>query len=68
MVVARNHPLHIGKLVRQVHHFYRNEKRDEDHMFIAITVNRSEAPETKGAELLELHPDDLEYVKESMDE
>lgn len=68
MVVARSHPNHIGKLVRQVHHFYEKEKIEENHLFVLVTVERSGGQETQGSEFLELHGDDLDHVKETPDE
>ncbi|KAF5381857.1 hypothetical protein D9757_008344 [Collybiopsis confluens] len=68
MVVARNHPKFIGKLVRRIHHFYDRERKEENHMLILITVNRSGPKETMGTDFLEVHPDDLEYAKETADE
>lgn len=65
MVVARNHPEHIGKLVRRVHHFYKKEKTEENHWLMVLTVDRSGPKEQKGFEWLEFHPNDLEYVQES---
>ncbi|KAF9062076.1 hypothetical protein BDP27DRAFT_1428279 [Rhodocollybia butyracea] len=53
MVVTRNHPEHIGKLVRQIHHFYEKEKNGWERLL---------------PEFLELHPDDLDYVKETSEE
>ncbi|KAJ3832859.1 hypothetical protein F5878DRAFT_634028 [Lentinula raphanica] len=68
MVVARNRPEHIGKLVRRVHHFYEKEKTEDHHCLVMITVDRSGHKESKGHELLDMHPDDLEFVKESAEE
>ncbi|KAJ3990770.1 hypothetical protein F5050DRAFT_1716631, partial [Lentinula boryana] len=68
MVVARNYPKHIGKLVRRIHHFYEEEKTEGNHCLMLMTIDRSGPKETKGFEFLEMHPDDLEYVKETTDE
>ncbi|KAJ3792880.1 hypothetical protein GGU11DRAFT_760388 [Lentinula aff. detonsa] len=68
MVVARNYPKHIGKLVRQIHHFYEEEKTEKNHCLMLMTINCSGPKETKGFEFLKMHPDDLEYVKETADE
>ncbi|KAJ3817521.1 hypothetical protein F5880DRAFT_1618200 [Lentinula raphanica] len=68
MVVARNQAEHVGKLVRRVHHFYEKEKTEDHHCLVTITVDRSGHKESKGNELLDMHPDDLEFVKESAEE
>ncbi|KAJ3816691.1 hypothetical protein F5880DRAFT_1512435 [Lentinula raphanica] len=68
MVVVRNHSQHIGKLVRRIHHFYENEKTEDNHCLLLITVDRSGPREEKGREHLEMHPDDLEFVKETAQE
>ncbi|KAJ3717363.1 hypothetical protein C8R42DRAFT_724266 [Lentinula raphanica] len=68
MVVVRNQPQHIGKLVRRVHHFYEKEKTEDHHCLVVITVDRSGHKESKGHKLLDMHPDDLEFVKESAEE
>ncbi|KAJ3764807.1 hypothetical protein FB446DRAFT_795698 [Lentinula raphanica] len=65
MVIARNHPAHIGKFVRRIHHFYDKEKTEDNHCLVLITVDRSGPKESKGREFLEVHPNDLEFVKES---
>ncbi|KAF9056967.1 hypothetical protein BDP27DRAFT_1433143 [Rhodocollybia butyracea] len=68
MVIAQNHPQHIGKLVRQVHHFYKKDKIEQNHLFVLVTVERSGSLKRQGSEFLELHADDLDYVKESAEE
>ncbi|KAJ3802938.1 hypothetical protein GGU11DRAFT_752394 [Lentinula aff. detonsa] len=68
MVVAQNYPKHIGKLVRRIHHFYEEEKTEKNHCLMLMTIDCSGPKETKGFEFLEMHPNDLEYVKETADE
>ncbi|KAF9064251.1 hypothetical protein BDP27DRAFT_1367314 [Rhodocollybia butyracea] len=68
MIVARNHPEHIGKLVRRIHHFYNMEKNDENHWLIVQRVDRSGSKESTVFEFLEFHPNDLEYVNETPEE
>ncbi|KIK56765.1 hypothetical protein GYMLUDRAFT_61807 [Collybiopsis luxurians FD-317 M1] len=68
MVVARNNPEHIGKLVRRVHHLYVGQKNEDNHWVMLLTVDCSGPQEAKGAEFLELHPNDLEFVRENPDE
>ncbi|KAF5379282.1 hypothetical protein D9757_005319 [Collybiopsis confluens] len=68
MVVARNHPQHIGKLVRRIHHFYDMEKIEEKHWLMMQRVDRSGPKEDTLPEFLEFHPSDLEYVKETPEE
>lgn len=65
MVVARNNPEHIGKLVRRIHHIYIDDRKDENHRLFLVTVDRSESKEKTGFEYLEIHAKDLEYVKET---
>lgn len=64
MVVARNHPDHIGKLVRRIHHFYVDAKTEENHWLIVQTFTRTGLLDNADGGLLELHPNDLEYVHE----
>ncbi|KAF9062821.1 hypothetical protein BDP27DRAFT_1368531 [Rhodocollybia butyracea] len=68
MVVARNHPEHIGKLVRRIHHFYDMEKTEGKHWLVVQRVDRSGPKERLVDEFFDLHPDDLEYVKETTEE
>ncbi|KAF5351480.1 hypothetical protein D9757_012880 [Collybiopsis confluens] len=68
MVVARNHPEHIGKLVRRIHHFYDMEKTEDKHWMVVQRVDRSGPKEQTLFEFLEFHPRDLEYVKETPQE
>lgn len=68
MVITRNHPEHIGKLVRRIHHFYVNEKTEENHWLLVSTVARLGINEMKGHEHLEVHPSDLEFVRETFEE
>ena len=67
MVVARNHPEHIGKLVRRIHHFYVESKTEENHWLIMQTFKRTGFLDADDG-LLELHPNDLEYVHETPDQ
>jgi hypothetical protein len=68
MVIARNHPEHIGKLVRRIHHFYNMEKTEENHWLMLKRVDRSGSKEEMVFEFLDCHPSDLEYVKETAEE
>ncbi|KAF5374538.1 hypothetical protein D9757_012400 [Collybiopsis confluens] len=68
MVVAQNHPEHIGKLVRRIHHFYNMGKSKDKHWLVVQRVDRSGPKEVALFEFLEFHPDDLEYVKETAEE
>lgn len=68
MVITRNHPEHIGKLVRQIHHFYKKEKSEPNHLLVLTTVERLDGWERLLPEFLELHPDDLDYIKETSEE
>ncbi|KAE9390814.1 hypothetical protein BT96DRAFT_1001952 [Gymnopus androsaceus JB14] len=65
MVVAQNLLHHIGKLVRHIHHFYKNERTEKNHLLLLTTVERPGLAEEIGHEHLEMHPDDLEFVKET---
>lgn len=68
MVVARNHPEHIGKLVRRIHHFYVGAKMEENHWLIVQTFKRTGLVDNADGGLLELHPNDLEYAYEAPDQ
>ncbi|KAE9389042.1 hypothetical protein BT96DRAFT_413986 [Gymnopus androsaceus JB14] len=68
MVVARGCPEYIGMFVRQIHHFYENEKTEENHMLQVVAVNRSESLESTDLNFLDVHPMDLEYVQETAEE
>ena len=68
MVVTKNHPEFIGKLICRIHHFHNQEKTEGNHMFMLITVDHSGPQETRGWEFPEVHPNDLEYVKETSEE
>ncbi|KAJ3792648.1 hypothetical protein GGU11DRAFT_760593 [Lentinula aff. detonsa] len=46
MVVARNYPKHIGKLVCQIHHFYEEEKTEGNHCLMLMTTNCTGPKET----------------------
>ena len=67
MVVARN-SRHIGKYVRQIHHFYQKERTEENHFLLVTTVDRWGLTEEIGDERFEIHPNDLEFVKEKSEE
>ncbi|KAE9384026.1 hypothetical protein BT96DRAFT_1008518 [Gymnopus androsaceus JB14] len=68
MVVARGSPQFIGTFVRQIYHFYENEKTDENHMLVAAKIDRSGSLETHASDFLDVHPLDLEYVQETPEE
>ena len=55
MVIARNHPEHIGKLARRIHHLYVNDKTEENHWLKLLTVDRSGPQEKQGNEVLDVH-------------
>ncbi|KAJ3964882.1 hypothetical protein EV361DRAFT_955536 [Lentinula raphanica] len=65
MVVVGGNEEHIGKLVRRLYYFFKGSKSDENKWFILAVVNFSGGNELVTEERLELHPDDLEYVRES---
>ncbi|KAE9389831.1 hypothetical protein BT96DRAFT_1002877 [Gymnopus androsaceus JB14] len=65
MVVARNLLPHIGKLVRQIHHFYKNKRTEKNHLLLLTMVECPGLAEEIGHECLEMHPNDLEFVKET---
>ena len=67
MVVACNHPEHIGKLVRRIHHFYVESKMEENHWLIMQTFKQTGFLNVDNG-LLELHPNDLEYMHETPDQ
>ncbi|KAE9401906.1 hypothetical protein BT96DRAFT_991739 [Gymnopus androsaceus JB14] len=67
MVVARN-LCHIGKYVRQIHHFYQKEQTEENHFLLVKMVDRWGLTEEIGDERFEIHPNDLEFVKETSEE
>lgn len=68
MVVARGRLEHIGKFVRQIHHFYENEKTEKNHMLEVVTMDRSQPRENTALEFLDMHPMELEYVQETAEE
>ncbi|KAJ3817033.1 hypothetical protein F5880DRAFT_1512122 [Lentinula raphanica] len=68
MVVVRNQTNHIGKLVRRVHHFFEKERTEDNHCLVVITVDRTGSKESRGSEFLDMHPDDLKFVKETAQE
>ncbi|KAE9385590.1 hypothetical protein BT96DRAFT_949731 [Gymnopus androsaceus JB14] len=63
MVIVRNRE-QIGKLVRRYHHFYLEEKTENNHWMMVMEVDRS-GREEKVNNYLEVHPDDVEYVYET---
>ncbi|KAE9385263.1 hypothetical protein BT96DRAFT_1007226 [Gymnopus androsaceus JB14] len=65
MVVAQNSLHHIGKLVCQIHHFYKNERTKKNHLLLLTMVEHPGLAEEIGHECLEMHPDDLKFVKET---
>uniref|UniRef100_A0A0W0G0T7 Uncharacterized protein n=1 Tax=Moniliophthora roreri TaxID=221103 RepID=A0A0W0G0T7_MONRR len=68
MVVVRSEEQHIGKFVRRIYHFYKGTKSKENDWFILGVVEVSDGIERLTSERLELHPDDLEYTKETEEE
>ncbi|KAK7060851.1 hypothetical protein VNI00_000584 [Paramarasmius palmivorus] len=68
MVVARGQDEHIGKLVRRIFHFYKGSQTEENHWLILGVVDMSTGEERLTSERLEVHPRDLEYVEETIDE
>ena len=62
MVIARNHPEHIGKLARRIHHLYVNDKTEENHWLKLLTVDRSGPQEEQGNEVLDVHPHQKKYL------
>ncbi|KAJ3757304.1 hypothetical protein EV360DRAFT_71239 [Lentinula raphanica] len=65
MVVVGGNEEHIGKLVRRLYYFFKGSKSDENKCFILAVVNFSGGNEIVTEERIELHPDNLEYVRES---
>ncbi|KAJ3729815.1 hypothetical protein C8R42DRAFT_716077 [Lentinula raphanica] len=65
MVVVGGNEEHIGKLVRQLHYFFKGGKSDKNKWFILVVVYFSGGEEFLTEERLELHPNDVEYVRES---
>ncbi|KAJ3742260.1 hypothetical protein EV360DRAFT_76711 [Lentinula raphanica] len=64
MVVVGGAEEHIGRLVRRIHHFYKGSKSDKNKWFKLVVVEfKSEQEVVTGLEL-ELHPNDVEYVRE----
>ncbi|KAJ3720691.1 hypothetical protein C8R42DRAFT_722382 [Lentinula raphanica] len=66
MVVVGGNEEHIGKLVRRLYYFFKGSKSDENKWFILAVVNFSGGNEIVTEERIELHPDNLEYVREKM--
>ncbi|KAJ3725302.1 hypothetical protein C8R42DRAFT_640187 [Lentinula raphanica] len=65
MVVVGGEEEHIGKFVRRIHHFYKGTKSNETKWFKVVVVEfQSEVEVVTGLEL-ELHPNDVEYVRET---
>ncbi|KAJ3714955.1 hypothetical protein C8R42DRAFT_725898 [Lentinula raphanica] len=65
MVVVGGKDEDIGKLVRQLHYFFKGSKSDANKWFILAVVHFSAGEEIVTEEKLELHPNDVEYVRES---
>ncbi|KAJ3722682.1 hypothetical protein C8R42DRAFT_721038 [Lentinula raphanica] len=65
MVVIGGNEEHIGKLVRRLYYFFKGSKSDDNKWFILAVVTFSGGNEIVTEERIELHPDDLEYVRES---
>ncbi|KAK7017098.1 hypothetical protein VNI00_018690 [Paramarasmius palmivorus] len=68
MVVARGPDEHIGKLVRRIHYFHRGRQEKSCRWFILGVVENSTGVEILTSERLELEPEALEYVEESIEE
>ncbi|KAE9384924.1 hypothetical protein BT96DRAFT_1093799 [Gymnopus androsaceus JB14] len=51
-----------------IHHFYKNEKTNENHMLVAFTIDHSGPLETPEYDRLDVYPLDLEYVQETAKE
>lgn len=67
MVVARN-SRHIGEYVRRIHHFYQKERTEENHFMLVTTIDRSGFTEKIGDARFEIHPNNVEFVKETSEE
>ncbi|KAL0562953.1 hypothetical protein V5O48_019126, partial [Marasmius crinis-equi] len=66
MVVVGGEEEHIGKLVRQISHFYLDEKNEENHLLILGVIEKdSQGRESLTPHRLELHAEVLARVEES---
>ncbi|KAL0564199.1 hypothetical protein V5O48_017853, partial [Marasmius crinis-equi] len=66
MVVVGGEEEHIGKLVRQISHFYLDEKNEENHLLILGVIEKdSQGKESLTPHRLELHAEVLARAEES---
>ncbi|KAJ3765207.1 hypothetical protein FB446DRAFT_795286 [Lentinula raphanica] len=66
MVIVKGPEENIGKLVRRIHHFYKERKTDSSLWFILGVVDfPSEMEEILTSERIDAHPDQLERVQET---
>ncbi|KAL0566501.1 hypothetical protein V5O48_015511 [Marasmius crinis-equi] len=69
MVVVGGEDEHVGKLVRQISHFYVGEKKEENHFLVLGVIEKdSEGKESLTSQRLELHRDNLARVNESSEQ
>ncbi|KAJ3729337.1 hypothetical protein C8R42DRAFT_715640 [Lentinula raphanica] len=66
MVVVGGLEEHIGKFVRRIHHFYKGSKTNANKWFKLVVVEFTGEVEVVTDLELELSPDDVEYVRETI--
>ncbi|KAJ3713042.1 hypothetical protein C8R42DRAFT_727377 [Lentinula raphanica] len=67
MVVIGGFEEHIGKFVRRLYYFYKGSMEDDSKWFRLVVVYFSDGEEIITDEEIELHPGNVEYVRETSD-